>query len=276
MLTSRRRNQELDLLLGRERPHLDHGLPELDVGLVHFLGRPHLDAQVLPDQGEQRRREVDLALLVERHVHPDQLLVRQPVGTLRPEPQGRVHVLQHVVHLGVMNSSAENQNKYQIRRKTREINHFYLRRARVVLRPDPQELVQVVRPQDGAVPGQVVEVVHDDGDEQVEHEERAEEDEGDEVGVGQVGSARLDLSHVDGLRHGEVHLRLQRLGVARPSGLAGEHDTRPGLTRGAPTFSRKKSNPEKTRETAKYLFIMCLILFLGALNTGIHSKVDIY
>ncbi len=97
-----------------------------------------------------------------------------------------------------------------------------------------------MRPQDGAVPGQVVEVVHDDGDEQVEHEERAEEDEGDEVGVGQVGPAGFDLGHVDGLRHCEVHLGLQRLRVARPPGLAREHDTRPGFACRAPTFSRKK------------------------------------
>ncbi len=42
----------------------------------------------------------------------------------------------------------------------------------------------MVSPQDGRVSGQVVEVVHDDGHEQVEHQEGAEEDEGDEVGVG--------------------------------------------------------------------------------------------
>ena len=41
----------------------------------------------------------------------------------------------------------------------------------------------MVGAQDGGVPGQVVEVVHDDGHEQVEHDEAAEEDEGDEVDV---------------------------------------------------------------------------------------------
>ena len=66
-----------------------------------------------------------------------------------------------------------------------------LRSTRVVLGPDGDELSQVVRPQDGRVPGQVVEVVHDDSDEEVEHDERAQEDEGHEVDVRQGGAAVL-------------------------------------------------------------------------------------
>ena len=42
-----------------------------------------------------------------------------------------------------------------------------------------------------AKPGQIVEVVHDDCDEEVDHDEGAEEDEGDEVDVGHVGAAAL-------------------------------------------------------------------------------------
>ena len=41
------------------------------------------------------------------------------------------------------------------------------------------------------VPGEVVEVVHDDRDEEVEHEEAAEEDEGHEEHVGQFVPAHL-------------------------------------------------------------------------------------
>ena len=37
-----------------------------------------------------------------------------------------------------------------------------------------------------ATPGEVVEVVHDHSHKEVEHEEAAEEDEGDKVGVGEV------------------------------------------------------------------------------------------
>ena len=35
-------------------------------------------------------------------------------------------------------------------------------------------------------PGEVVEIVHDHSHKEVEHEEAAEEDEGDKVGVGEV------------------------------------------------------------------------------------------
>ena len=40
-------------------------------------------------------------------------------------------------------------------------------------------------------PGEIVEIVHDDCDEEVDHDEGAEEDEGDEVDVGHVGAAAL-------------------------------------------------------------------------------------
>ena len=44
----------------------------------------------------------------------------------------------------------------------------------------------MVGAQDGRVSRQVVEAVHDDGDDDVQHDEGAEEDEGDEVEVGHV------------------------------------------------------------------------------------------
>ena len=40
-------------------------------------------------------------------------------------------------------------------------------------------------------PCEVVKVVHDDGNEEVQHDESAEEDEGDKVYVGAVGPAGL-------------------------------------------------------------------------------------
>ena len=67
----------------------------------------------------------------------------------------------------------------------------YLRSARVKLCPGRDELPEVVGAQDRGVPGEVVKVVHDDGHKQVEHDETAEEDEGDKVDVGHVGAARL-------------------------------------------------------------------------------------
>ena len=46
-------------------------------------------------------------------------------------------------------------------------------------------------PEDGGVPREVIEVVHDDGHKQVQHDERAEEDEGHEVDVGHITAAGL-------------------------------------------------------------------------------------
>ncbi len=59
----------------------------------------------------------------------------------------------------------------------------------VVLGPEAHEFVQVVRTKDGPIPGEVVKVVHDDGNEQVEDEKGADDEEGDEVREGEVGAA---------------------------------------------------------------------------------------
>ena len=71
-------------------PGLLNGGPELLVGLVHLLHAPHEDLQVDPNEGEECGLEVDFALLVHRHVHPDEPLVGQQVGALRAETKGRV------------------------------------------------------------------------------------------------------------------------------------------------------------------------------------------
>ena len=49
----------------------------------------------------------------------------------------------------------------------------------------------MMRAEDGGVPCEVVEVVHDDGHKQVQHDEGAEEDEGHEVDVRDVRAAGL-------------------------------------------------------------------------------------
>ena len=101
--------------------------------------------------------------------------------------------------------------------------------AWIVFGPDPDELVEMMSAEDGRVSGQVVKVVHDDGDEQVEHQEGAEKDEGDEVGVGKGRSASLE--RVNDLAGGLVELEGPR--IANASGLAGQHDAGPGLPGGA-------------------------------------------
>ena len=59
----------------------------------------------------------------------------------------------------------------------------------VVFCPYSNKLVQMVSAQNGRVTGEVIKVVHDDSNEQVQHEEGAKENEGHKIGVGHLGSA---------------------------------------------------------------------------------------
>ena len=90
------------------------------------------------------------------------------------------------------------------------------------MRALPDKLVEMVGAQDGPIPGEVIEVVHDDGDEQVEDEEGADDEEGDEVGVGEVGAATRGVSGILA-PHVAKHVRVL---------LAGQHDLLPGLAGG--------------------------------------------
>lgn len=128
----------------------------IDFITIGKLTASHFYAKILANQGEQRGGEVHLAITVHRHIHPDELFVREPIRTFVAKPQRRVHVLQHVVHLRVVNFAGG---------------------VRIVLGPDPYELVEMMGAQDRRVAREVIEVVHDDGDEEIQHEERAEEDE---------------------------------------------------------------------------------------------------
>lgn len=92
---------------------------------------------------------------------------------------------------------------------------------RIVFGPNPHKLVEMMRAQNRRVPRQVIEVVHNDGDKEIQHEERAKEDERHEVNVGDVGAATL-------------RLRFLGLRIAVLALYAGQHDVRPGLTRGTP------------------------------------------
>lgn len=109
----------------------------------------HLYAEIFPDKREQGRGKVDLPVHVDGHVHSYQFLVGQPIRTLVAEAQRRIHVLQHVVHLGVVDLT---------------------RGVGIVLGPYPDELVEMMGAENRRVSRQVIEVVHDDGDEKIEHE----------------------------------------------------------------------------------------------------------
>ena len=61
----------------------------------------------------------------------------------------------------------------------------------VVLAPCGHKLGEVVGAKDGRVAGQVVKAVCDYGNHNVQHDEGAEEDEGDEVEIGDGAAAQL-------------------------------------------------------------------------------------
>ena len=75
------------------------------------------------------------------------------------------------------------------------------------------------------LPCEIVEAVHDDSHDNVEHNEGAEKDERYEVEVGDVGATSLLRVHQfpSGLVVDEGQL------VARAAGNAGHHDVRPGF-----------------------------------------------
>ena len=88
--------------------------------------------------------------------------------------------------------------------------------AWVVLRPNSDKLVQVMSSQNGGIACQVIEVVHDDSHEKIEHEEGTEEDKGDEIKVRNLGPASL----VGSQAFPSGFVVLVRTGIAGPAGLA--------------------------------------------------------
>lgn len=98
--------------------------------------------------------------------------------------------------------------------------------VRIVLGPDPHEFVEMMGAQDRRVPREIIEVVHDNGDKEIQHKKRAEEDEGHEVSVGDVGAATLRIIF--------RILRILGLGIAALALYAIQHDVRPGLSRSTP------------------------------------------
>ena len=95
---------------------------------------------------------------------------------------------------------------------------------RVVFAPQPDELIKVMRSQDGPIPCEVIEVVHDDSDEQVEDEEGADHEERDEVNISEI---RATTTLVSGIFWPLVTDDTWIL-------LAAQHDLLPGLSSGWP------------------------------------------
>ena len=89
-----------------ERPDPPDGRPQLLVGLVHLVHGADEDAEVDADEGEEGRSEVDLALLVDGHVHADETLVGEEVGALVAEAERGVDLLEQGEHVRVVDLPA--------------------------------------------------------------------------------------------------------------------------------------------------------------------------
>ena len=92
---------------------------------------------------------------------------------------------------------AKAEGRRDLPQESHHVNMFdETLRIRVVLGPEVDKLPEVMGAEDGPVPGEVVEVVHDDGDEQVEDKESADNEEADEERVGHIGAATFLLPSI--------------------------------------------------------------------------------
>ena len=67
-----------------------------------------------------------------------------------------------------------------------------------------------MRPQNGPVAGEVIKVVHDDCNEEIEHQEGTDDEEANEVDIGKVASAALLFSRIVRLKNKKSRLILRR------------------------------------------------------------------
>ena len=147
---------------------VDQLVPQLLVALINVPVSHDVEAGA--DQRKQGGVEVDGAIGIQSHVHGNKSLTSDAMGTQLAKTKWRRDFAQQCHHIDVFDPTLG---------------------VRIVLRPECDELPQVVGTEDGPVPREVVEVVHDDGHEEIEHEEGAEHEKGDEVDVGKVGSTTL-------------------------------------------------------------------------------------
>lgn len=77
-------------------------MPELLIGLIHFVHGSHENLQVYSNQSKKGGGEMHLALYVNRHIHPHQSLVSQQVRTFAAEAQGWIDLFEQSKHVHVM------------------------------------------------------------------------------------------------------------------------------------------------------------------------------
>ena len=110
-ITSCRGNQQFNFFFSSKRPDFKNGISQLHVCLIHFFSRSHFDAKVFSNQGKKRCGKIDLTLLVQWHIHSYQFFVGQTVWTFGSEPEWRIHILQHVVHFRVVNTTTNDRDE---------------------------------------------------------------------------------------------------------------------------------------------------------------------
>ena len=66
----------------------------------------------------------------------------------------------------------------------------------IIFRPEMDKFSQMMRAKDGPITGEVVKVVHDDGNEQVENQEGTNDKETDEERISHIGSASFRFSSI--------------------------------------------------------------------------------
>lgn len=183
---------------------------------------------------------MDCSVIVYWLVHPDQFLEGQAVRTLASKAKRRINVLQHVIHLRVVNTAPEKENVKLTLRATHNLRGDLLS-AGIILGPDPDELIEVVGAEDGGVPREVIKVVHDDRHEQIEHEEATQEDKRDEEEVGDVAAAHL--AGLEELARGLIPLDRPRVtDLASPTR---QHNVGPRLPCSTPGHKNLGSHEQK-------------------------------
>jgi len=92
----------------------------------------------------------------------------------------------------------------------------------------------MMRAENRGITSEIIEIVHNDSDEKIQHKEGTEEDEGHKVDVGNVGAARVFRVLV-----------LAGLRITWPTGTTGQHDCLPGL---AGSTSRENQGEEQMKK----------------------------
>ena len=143
-----------------------------------------------------------------------------------------------------------------------------LRSTWIKICPGCYEFSQVMRAKNGRVTCEVVKIIHDDGHEQVQHDERAEEDERYEVDIRHVWSTSLFWIQ----KSSSSFVPLIGIDIAWPTWQPIQHNVRPGFTSSTPSqgfsFSLHFNWLSSSSVHSKVLFYICLLIINQGCSKG--------